>query len=626
VFAGISPETYASLPPLPNMTGILFDTQQHFRNTLALAESLQPDARRLFVIAGSGSLDRRWQATARRVVESQPRKFVPIYLYELSYDALLEELARVPKDSIVVPLTFFEDATGKFFASVDVVTEIFKRSPAPTYSPYFAAIGLGAVGASSESYESMGAAAADMTLQILTGKDPSAIPVQANPEPSYQVDYRTMQRWGLSERNLPTKTTVLFKEPSVWDQHRNFVLATILVVALQSMLVAILLMQRRRRLRTETLLRESEERMTLAAAAVNVGLWQYNAGTGELWATEHCRAIFHLDPGILVTREAFLKAIHPEDRDVAIASLRHAAGDIRPAISDVRVVWPDEQVRWVRIRTRAHADRPDAPARLTGTIVDITEQKSAEIEAAMRRQEVAHLMRVSVLGQLSGAIAHEINQPLAAILANAQAALQLLSESPANADEVREALADIVQDDNRASQVIQRLRSLLKKGEATTERIFVNDLVKATLALLNSELVGRRVGVQLALANGLPPALGDPVQLQQVLINLIVNAMDAMASTPATRRQITIATCVATSGAIEVSVKDRGTGIVPEAKDKVFEPFQTTKEHGLGLGLPICSTIIQAHGGNLSLTNNADGGAEARFSLPIHETLMAAAQ
>jgi signal transduction histidine kinase len=623
VFAGISPQTYASLRPPAEITGTFFDTELHLRNTLALAEALQPDTRRVFVVAGSGSIDRRWQATARRAIEGRDRKFEATYLFELSYDALLAEMSRVPRDSIVLLLSVFEDATGKFFVPIEVGRKLIELSAAPTYAPYYTPLGMGLVGASSESFESMGAAAADLAIEIFSGKEPAAIPPRRNPEQSNRVDYNAMQRFGLSERRLPAGTAVLFKEPTIWEQHRNFVLAAVGIIALQSIFAGALLLERRSRKRAEDLLTQSEERMTFTAAAANVGLWQFNPETNELWATQHCRAMFGLGADVPLTRTSFLAAIHPEDRHAAIAALRHASSSDLPTSSDIRIVWPDLQVRWIRIHARSNQDNKHDPKQLSGTFIDISDQKAAEVEAALQRQEVAHLMRVSVLGELSGAIAHEINQPLTAILSNAQAALYLLPASAPNVAEVREALQDIVHEDNRAAQVIQKLKSLLKKGETTYEPIELNELVNSTVALLNSELIGRGVSIQVVLANDLPPTSGDSVQLQQVLINLIVNAIDAMAATPAAERLITVSTR-ARNGTAEVVVRDRGTGVAALEQPRLFEPFYTTKQHGLGLGLTICSTIMQAHGGELSLTNSSGGGAEARCSLPAQEMLIAA--
>jgi PAS domain S-box-containing protein len=617
VFTSVSPQNYGALRLPPNITGII--SEFNLDKTLALAERLQPEASRLFVIAGSGEVDRRWQSTARKTIEDRQRKFEVTYLFERSYANLVEEVSKIPRDSIVILLTVFADSEGKAFVPAHVAGPLSAASSAPVYAPYDTYIGNGIVGGFVDTFESVGVRAADMALQILAGKDPATIAPQTNPGQAYRVDHRAMARWKLQESKLPPDTAVLFKEPTIWSEHRGAVVAAILIVALQSLIVGALLVQRQRRLRAENLLRESEERMTFAAAAANIGLWQFDRHRNELWATEHCRAMFGVARDAPLTRDTFLSAVHPDDLQTATRALERSLETEQPAISDVRIVLPGKEVRWVRMRARSRSEGGGRSNHLGGIFIDITEQKSAEAEVVLQRQEVEHLMRVSVLGELSGSIAHEINQPLTAILSNAQAALHLLAQESPDVVEIRDALEDIVHEDNRAGEVIHRLRGLLKKGERKAEYVNINDLIRSTVSLLNSELIGRDINIRLDLESGESLAQGDSVQLQQVLLNLVMNAMDAMASTPLAQRSILISTRKAQTGMVDVLVKDRGHGLRPKENGRVFEPFYTTKDHGLGLGLTLCSTIIQAHQGKLTLANDDDGGAVAVFSLPIQQ-------
>jgi len=617
VFTSVSQRNYDSLRIPPNITGII--SEFNLDRTLALAERLQPEARRLFVIAGSGEVDRRWQANARKVIEDRARKFEVTYLFERSYAKLMEEVAAIPPDSIVIYLTIFADSEGNAFVPAHVAGPLSARSPAPVYAPYDTYIGNGVVGGYVETFESVGSRAADMALQILAGTDPATIAPQSNSGQAYRVDHRAMARWKLPASNLPPDTAVLFKKPTIWTEHRGVVIAAIAIVGLQSLVLGALLLQRQRRLRIEKLLKESEERMTFAASAANIGLWQFDRQRNELWATEHCRALFGIARGKPLTREVLLSAVHSDDLQTAAQALERSGEAGQPAFCDVRIVLPGEEVRWIRMRSRSRLEGDGRSDHLGGIFVDITEQKSAEAEIALQRLEVEHLMRVSVLGELSGSIAHEINQPLTAILSNAQAALYLLAQEVPDLVEIREALEEIVHEDDRAGEVIHRLRGLLKKGERKTEHVNINDLVRSTISLLNSELIGRDIDIKFNLENRPLLARGDSVQLQQVLLNLVMNAMDAMASTPLEQRSILISTRASETGTVDVLVKDRGHGINPKVNGRLFEPFYTTKDHGLGLGLALCSTIVEAHQGRLTLVNGEGGGAVAGFSLPVQK-------
>ena len=252
------------------------------------------------------------------------------------------------------------------------------------------------------------------------------------------------------------------------------------------------------------------------------------------------------------------------------------------------------------------------------SIVDISERKQAELEAARQRYDLAHLARVTTLGELSSSLAHELTHPITAILSNAQAAQRFLDGDDVDLNEVREILNDIVTEDQRAGEVIHRLRRLLRKGEPPKhcDDVNLNEVIGDVLKLMRSDLINQNVTVDTDLAQNLPPITGDRIQLQQVLLNLMLNACEAMADCDSSERQLLIAS-KSENGAVRVSVTDRGGGIPEKKLEQVFERFFTTKKEGMGLGLSICRTIINTHQGEIWATNNGEGGATFDFSLPI---------
>jgi two-component system, LuxR family, sensor kinase FixL len=253
---------------------------------------------------------------------------------------------------------------------------------------------------------------------------------------------------------------------------------------------------------------------------------------------------------------------------------------------------------------------------MLASIVDLTDRKRAERDLEQQRSELSHLSRVTMLGELSGSLAHELNQPLTAILSNAQAALRFMEAEHPDLDEVREILRDIVSDDKRAGEVIKGLRLLLKRGEMRQESIDINEVVGDVLRLLKSNTVNANVTVTIDLAEPLPPITGDRVQLQQVVLNLVMNACDAMADTPVAERMLSLRTRLVEAETVEVCVIDQGAGIAPDLLAHIFEPFVTTRAHGLGLGLSVCRQIVQAHQGRLWAANNPGRGATVCFALP----------
>jgi len=247
---------------------------------------------------------------------------------------------------------------------------------------------------------------------------------------------------------------------------------------------------------------------------------------------------------------------------------------------------------------------------------DITDRKRAELDAAAQRHELAHLNRVLILAEQSGALAHELSQPLAAILANAQAARRLLDRSPPDLGELRETLDDVIKSSRRAGAVIQRLRDLLKKSHTALQPIDLNEVTREVVDLTRSDLLLRRMPIATSLSPGLPPVLGDRVQLQQVIINLVLNACDAMSTVEPADRELTLST-VADEEGVQIVVADRGVGIPESELESVFDPFVTHREQGLGLGLAISRSIVLAHRGRIQAENNPDRGATFRCFLPL---------
>ena len=368
---------------------------------------------------------------------------------------------------------------------------------------------------------------------------------------------------------------------------------------------------------SEADLRETQERTELAASAAELGMWMWDIVRDEVWITDKGRTLFDFEPREKLDFDRFRSRLHPEDRESVLQALETSLRTGAEYRSEYRVVLPDGQLRWIAGRGHVEFNGDGQAVRMRGASVDITKRKQAELEATRHRNEMAHLSRVTMLGELSGSIAHELNQPLSAILSNAQAMQRILANG-ADLAEVREMLDEIVSEGKRAGEVIHRLRQWLKKGAVHHHSLQINKVVEDVSKLIRSDLINQKVTVDTELTSDLPTVTGDPVQLQQVLLNLMVNACDAMANGNTPERRLLIRTGLENgSNVVIVSVTDRGGSIPEEKLEQIFEPFFTTKAKGMGLGLSVCRTIISAHRGKLWATNNPDRGATFHFSLPV---------
>jgi PAS domain S-box-containing protein len=367
----------------------------------------------------------------------------------------------------------------------------------------------------------------------------------------------------------------------------------------------------------ERLIAEGQEQLALVSSISTLGLWKWDRSTDEVWASKHARSILGFDESALLTRDSLLAVIHPLDRAGMVKAIG-STGHHHTVEMQLRVVRKEGAIGWITAKVCAYRDANGILLRVVGYVIDDSQRKRAEAESLNQQQQITHLTRVAMLGELSTAIAHELQQPLTAILCNAQAAQVLAAKANFNAQDLREILADIVSEDKHAGQIIQRLRSLLMRGEVHLLHVEIVDLLRNVLALCRGTLKERCVQIDLRIDAGIPGVLGDRVELQQVLLNLILNASDSMSDNAPTDRRIGIAiTPDSEHDAVRISVVDCGKGIEEDQLERVFEPFFTTKAGGLGLGLAVCKSIILAHKGRLWATNNSDGGAAFHFTLPV---------
>ncbi len=372
------------------------------------------------------------------------------------------------------------------------------------------------------------------------------------------------------------------------------------------------------RRRSELSLRESKERLRLAMESAGAGLWSIDLETRRVWASPRMNELLpHPDERCATMMlQDILSAAHPDDREALRDAIREAIDSDAPLLTQYRVLLPDGSVRWLSVRGQRHCNAAGKAERLTGISIDITEQKASEADKRLHFAELAHMNRVSTAGELTTSLAHELNQPLGAILRNAEAAEIILRDDYPDLEDLRAIVADIQKADQRAGEVIDRLRLLLKRRNTELQALDLSRVVDEVVSLVRSDALGRRIRIETFLSASLPPVLADRVHLQQVMINLMMNGMDAIDNAPGGEQQRLIVRAGLTrDGMVEVAVSDSGCGLLPEVMSRGFEPFFTTKSGGMGMGLAISRTIVEAHGGRIWADNNATRGATFHFTL-----------
>ena len=370
-----------------------------------------------------------------------------------------------------------------------------------------------------------------------------------------------------------------------------------------------------KRKQSEEALKRSERFLAEAQRLSAIGSLSWRVPTDEITWSEQLYRIFEFDPNVPVTLDLISTRVHPEDMPL----LNNMVDQARRAVSDFeyehRLLMPDQSVKYLHLV--AHGTR-DQEGRLEyiGAVQDVTDQRRSEEALSQVRSELAHMTRVMSLGTLTASIAHEVNQPLSGIITNASTCLRMLDAEPPNVDGARQTAQRTIRDGHRASDVITRLRALFSRRDAMAEAVDLNEAIREVIALSRSELQRSQVISQLELADYLPTVTGDRVQLQQVVLNLLLNAADAMRNINDRPRQLNVRTERDEEDRVRLSVQDAGVGFGPQGVDKLFEPFYTTKNGGMGIGLAVSRSIIESHHGRLWATPNDGPGATFSFSIP----------
>ena len=600
------------------VTGVVM--AENVAGMLDTALRLRPGTKSVALIAGTTPNDAYSAQVFRKALDHYAGKLELIDLNKLPMEDILKRVGSLPPDTIVLYSGILRDGAGTSFVPREALSMISLASNAPVFGIYDTYMGYGIVGGRLVSFEQQGREAAALALRILGGESPASIPFAGDQAYASLYDWRELKRWNIPETAVPPGSEILYRQLSFWEGYKWVIIGAAALVMLETTLIFGLVTNLLRRRKAERSLLESEELTRLAVSSASAGLWSLDRDTGHIWASEKTRELLGIDSDEELNLERFLTVVFPEDRESVRQAVQQTLQREQDPPIEYRVGLPDGTVRWIASRGRLQKLPASKSIRLMGVSIDITQRKQAALEAQQRRENLANVYRLASLGELSAALAHQINQPLSAILSNAQAAARYLSKKQPNLDEVSETLSDIIEDDKRASDIIRRLRTLFRTGTVDFNSVDLNQVVREAARFSKDSEKLKRVSLVIDLEESLPPVEGDVLHLEQVILNLVSNGIEAMEGSEIEHCEIRISTERYNEDSVKVSVQDRGPGINETTKDQMFQAFQSTKPEGMGMGLSICRSIIEAHGGRIWAENCLDGsGAMFSFTVPTRK-------
>jgi C4-dicarboxylate-specific signal transduction histidine kinase len=618
---------FAALPS--NVTGRRIDLP--YAETFALARGLQPDAKRVVIVAGASVMDSLMAASAVRDVRPLLNGMQLEVLKHWSYGTLLQRLRDIPKQSIVILSAFRQDWHGQTFNSGDLIPSVTTAATVPVYGIVGNWVGDGIVGGTTMQLVPEGRRTGELLMQVLQQPHGSILPSQQVAENETVVDWRQLERWGLSEDRLPKGTQVLFRSPSAWQRYRTLILVVLAITAMQSMLIGLLTWERRRRIRAQRNVQEQAAYEKMLAALKTDAV--RHAPDNPARALENAVARIGQYSGAR-SADLLVYADHTQQpseiirwtrkREAPRSALANTNG---VGVVEISLVADEVQVGTLKLGGFPTGSGEGTPSRhRLEAAADLLAAALARARAARAlaesRSHVAHIARVATMGQLGAAVTHELRQPLTAIRIHAETGALLLTQDPADVQEAREVFRDIADANARAVEIIEHVRMLLRRETGPMAPVSLNDICREAVKLLQRDAETQRVTIDFALASERPTIRGDGVQLQQVVINLVLNAIEA-AATSARERRVIVYTAERGSQA-ELVVCDSGPGLPAQVEDHLFESFVSTKQNGLGMGLAIVRQIIELHHGEVHAEKAPLGGAAFRVTFPaVREPRMA---
>ena len=596
--------------------GQVFEVPGFLQDMLQIA----PGTKNIFVVVGASPLEKQWKEMFRKSADPLGDRIKFTYFDDLSFDQMLERVKNLPADSFVFVVLLLRDAAGVTHNADEALSQLHAVSNAPINSIFDHQLGLGIVGGRLYQTAEIGKESAEMAVRILHGEAASSLPPKLiEPLPPH-YDWRELQRWNISEKLLPAGSTVLYRAPTAWRQYRKWIIVGVSICLGQALLIVALLANRVRRRRAERSLAESEARFRTVADVAPVMIWM--VGPDKLCNFLNKR--WFEFTGRTPEQEfgyGWGNGVHAEDIDHLLHVFEKAFEARVPFTVEFRLRRHDGEYRWV---LGVGTPRFEAGVFLgyIGSSLDITERRQAELDHHLQNMELQRVGRVALMGELAASLAHEVNNPLGAMVANASAGQRMLAREQLGPEELQELLADIVADGHRAREVIEGIRNMVRKTETSYAPIRPNEIISDLVRIVKAAALARKINLVTEI-NESGPVLGNRVQLLQVLLNLTMNAFEALGAMRAESRRVVIRAEAGAGEQICLSVQDSGPGFPDGIIDQLFEPFFTTKTEGTGMGLAIARSIIEAHGGTLSGRNGAKGGALFTVCLPIVKEVQA---